>query len=67
VIGYGLGLGAVVIFFRSTADVDALRGFYLLPEVAGGVAIIAVIIVLISTLISMRRVLLVDPATVFRG
>jgi putative ABC transport system permease protein len=67
VIGYGLGLGAVVMFFRSTSDVDALRGLQLLPEVAGGVAIVAVIIVLISTLISMRRVLLVDLATVFRG
>ncbi|TVQ30962.1 MAG: FtsX-like permease family protein [Phycisphaeraceae bacterium] len=67
VIGYGLGLGAVVIFFRSTSDVDALRGFYLLPEVAGGVAVLAILIVLLSTLLSMRRVLTVDPATVFRG
>ena len=67
VIGYGLGLGAAVMFFRSTAEVDALRGFYLLPEVAGGVAVLAVIIVLLSTLISMRRVLTVDPATVFGG
>ncbi|TVQ62843.1 MAG: FtsX-like permease family protein [Phycisphaerales bacterium] len=67
VIGYGLGLGAAVMFFRSTADVDALRGFYLLPEVAGGVAVLAAVIVLLSTLVSMRRVLTVDPATVFRG
>jgi len=67
VIGYGFGLGAVSLFFRSTADVDALRGFYLLPEVAIGVAVLAVLIVLTSTFISMRRVLVVDPATVFRG
>ena len=67
VIGYGFGLGAVSMFFRGTADVDALRGFYLLPEVAIGVAALAVLIVLTSTFISMRRVLVVDPATVFRG
>lgn len=67
VIGYGLGLGAATAFFRFTAKVDALRGFYLLPEVAGGVAVLAILIVTASTFISMRRVLVVDPATVFRG
>lgn len=67
VIGYGLGLAAVSASFRFTSDVDALRGFYLLPEVAIGVAVLAVLIVFVSTLVSMRRVLVVDPATVFRG
>lgn len=67
VIGFGFGLGAVAAFFRSTADVDALRGFYLLPEVVIGVAVLVMLIVLVSTLVSMRRVLVVDPATVFRG
>lgn len=67
-IGYGLGLAAAATFFSSTTNsVDALRGFYLLPEIAVGVAILAVVIVLLSTVISMRRVLVVDPATVFRG
>lgn len=68
IIGYGLGLGAAAAFFSNTSrNVDALRGFYLLPEVAIGVAIAAVAIVFLSTLLSMRRVLVVDPATVFRG
>lgn len=68
VIGYGLGLGAAAAFFSNTSrNVDALRGFYLLPEVAVGVAIAAAVIVFVSTLLSMRRVLVVDPATVFRG
>ena len=39
----------------------------LLPEVAIGVAILAVAIVIIATIVSLRRVLVVDPATVFRG
>jgi putative ABC transport system permease protein len=67
VIGYGLGLGAAATFFRVGSRSDALRGFYLLPEVAIGVAIAATVIVLASTFLSMRRVLTVDPATVFRG
>lgn len=68
VIGYGLGLGMAAAFFHNTTrSVDALRGFYLLPEVAIGVAVLAIVIVFLSTVISMRRVLLVDPATVFRG
>ena len=67
-IGYGIGLFAAAQFFGwPSENVDALRGFYLLPEVAIGVAILAVVIVFTSTILSMRRVLVVDPATVFRG
>lgn len=68
VIGYGIGLGAAAAFFAATTkSVDALRGFYLLPEIATGVAVLAIAIVFASTILSMRRVLVVDPATVFRG
>ena len=67
-IGYGLGLFAASQFFNwPSKNVDALRGFYLLPEVAIGVAILSIVIVFTSTVLSMRRVLVVDPATVFRG
>ncbi len=68
VLGYGIGLGAAALFFSTVPKKsDALRGFYLLPEVAVGVGVLAAGIVTLSTLISMRRVLSVDPATVFRG
>lgn len=68
VIGYGLGLFAASQFFNwPSKNVDALRGFYLLPEVAIAVAALAIVIVFSSTILSMRRVLVVDPATVFRG
>jgi putative ABC transport system permease protein len=69
VIGYGIGLCAAALFFSQwvAQQSDALRGFYLLPEVAVGVAVLAAAIVTLSTLLSMRRVLRVDPATVFRG
>ena len=69
VIGYGLGLFAAALFFSQwvAQQSDALRGFYLLPGVAIGVAVLALLIVTASTTLSMRRVMKVDPATVFRG
>ncbi|MEM8782458.1 MAG: ABC transporter permease [Planctomycetota bacterium] len=68
-IGYALGLAAAAVFFSPwvAQQSDALRGFYLLPGVAVGTGIAAAFIVVASTLVSMRRVLIVDPATVFRG
>lgn len=68
VVGYGIGLGAAAVFFASTTkSVDALRGFYLFPEIAVAVAGLAILIVFASTVLSLRRVFVVDPATVFRG
>ncbi len=66
-IGYGFGLAAAAAFFHFTAPVDALRGFHLYPEVAIAVAGAAALIVFSSTVLSLKRVLVVDPATVFRG
>ncbi len=66
-IGYGIGLAAAAGFFATAGQSDALRGFRLLPEVAIGVALLAGVIVLLATTVSLRRVFFVDPATVFRG
>ncbi len=66
-IGYGLGLGAAGFFFATATKADGLAGFYLLPGIAIGVAVVTVFMVFLATLVSMRRVLSVDPATVFRG
>lgn len=68
IVGYGLGLGAAGSFFATLPKKsDGLAGFYLLPEIAIGVAVLSLVMVVLSTLVSMRRVLIVDPATVFRG
>ncbi|MEL6330239.1 MAG: ABC transporter permease [Planctomycetota bacterium] len=68
VVGYGLGLLAAAAFLAGASNAaDGLAGFVLRPEIAIGVAILAVLMVLASTIVSMRRVLVVDPATVFRG
>ena len=68
VVGFGLGLGIVGAFFHFVApNVDALKGFYLPWQVALGIAGVALLIVTAATLFGLRRVLFVDPATVFRG
>jgi putative ABC transport system permease protein len=68
-IGYGLGLGLTSVFFElaTSSPTSFFRGFYLPWEVAVGVALLALLIMLVSSLISLRRVLVVDPAIVFRG
>lgn len=66
-IGYGLGIGTTALFFELTNDITALAGFYLPWEVAlltfGAVSVIIVV----ASFISLRRVLVLEPAIVFRG
>ncbi|MFO1069021.1 MAG: ABC transporter permease [Geminicoccaceae bacterium] len=67
-VGYGLGIGACALFFETTGRASInLRGFMLHPEVMAGTAVAVLVIVMLASLASIRRVLTVDPATVFRG
>lgn len=66
-VGYSFGLGMTATFFEVTKDNLDLRGFHLYPQIAIGTAAIVVAIVLIASLISIRRVLVLEPAVVFRG
>lgn len=66
-IGYSIGISLTALFFELTKDSLELRGFRLIPEVmllAGGLIFG---FVLIATVLSVRRVVVVDPAVVFRG
>jgi putative ABC transport system permease protein len=69
VIGFAVGLACTAFFFeRATASPTSFfRGFYLPWQVALGVAVVATLIMVISSLVSLRRVLVIDPAIVFRG
>lgn len=69
VIGYLIGLGATALFFEmaTASPTSFFRGFYLPWQIALGVAVVATLIMLITALVSLRRVLVVDPAVVFRG
>jgi putative ABC transport system permease protein len=67
-IGYLIGLGLAGAFFLGAASgIPAFRGFFLPWEVAAGMAGIVVVIMTVASLLSLRRVLTIDPAIVFRG
>ncbi len=66
-IGYGLGMGMAAGFFEATKDVPHLAGFFLPWQVAAFTALAVVMIVVLSSLVSIHRVLVLEPAIVFRG
>lgn len=67
IIGYCLGIGMTAAFFELTADLNPnLRGLHLLWEIAAGTAAVVVVIVCLASVMSLRRVLVLEPAVVFR-
>jgi putative ABC transport system permease protein len=69
VMGYTLGLAVAALFFEmaTASPTSFFRGFYLPWQIALGVAGVAMTIILLTAVFSLRRVLVVDPAVVFRG
>jgi putative ABC transport system permease protein len=68
ILGYCLGIGLTAVFFEVTTDLNPnLRGLHLLWEIAGGTAATVVIIVLLASVMSLQKVLVLEPAVVFRG
>jgi putative ABC transport system permease protein len=66
-IGYGLGIGLAAVFFEVTGRTNVdLRGFFLPWWVAAIVAFAVVLIILVSSLASIRKALTLDPAVVFK-
>jgi putative ABC transport system permease protein len=66
-IGFGLGIGGTAAFLSQAASNPALEGFEMHWQVIAGAAAIIFVIVTLSALVSVRRVLRMDPAIVFRG
>jgi putative ABC transport system permease protein len=66
-IGYGLGIGGTAAFLYLGRDTPGLSGFRALGEIFGGVGLAVLVIVVGSALLSVQRVLRMDPAVVFRG
>jgi len=67
-VGYGFGLGLASGFFEGVNQpLSDLKGFWLPWQVAAMVAVATLVIVLLASVVSLRRVLLLDPAVVFRG
>lgn len=66
-IGYSIGISLTALFFELTGDNLDLRGFRLLPEIMLLTGGLIFVVVIIATVLSVRRVVVVDPAVVFRG
>ena len=66
--GYSIGIGLCAGFFEVTSRASInLRAFELPWQVAVGTAVAVFVIIVIASLASIRRVMVVDPAIVFRG
>jgi putative ABC transport system permease protein len=66
-IGYALGMGMAATFFAIFIHKVATRGINLLPQVMAGTAVVVIFIVIVASLMSIRKVLMLEPAMVFRG
>jgi putative ABC transport system permease protein len=66
VLGYGIGLGLSAIFFEATNNMTHLAGLYLTLAAVLGVGAAVLLIITVTALISIRKVLVLEPAIVFR-
>jgi putative ABC transport system permease protein len=66
-IGFSIGIGMTAAFFEITKNNLDLRGFSLLWQIAAGTGATVFMIVVLASLMSIRRVLILEPAVVFRG
>jgi putative ABC transport system permease protein len=66
-IGYGIGMGLAAAFFVSTGHITHLAGLHIYWQVMAGVGVAVLVIVALASLLSIRRVLVLEPAIVFRG
>jgi putative ABC transport system permease protein len=66
-VGYGIGIGLTAAFFESTSGVTHLAGLSMTPLAFSGVGVAVMAIIVITSLLSIRKVLVLEPAVVFRG
>jgi len=67
VIGFGLGIGAATAFGKIATAPGSKLAFYMPPEVFIATALAVGTISVLSSLFSMLRVMVVEPAVVFQG
>jgi putative ABC transport system permease protein len=66
-VGYGVGIGLTAGFFEATKNITHLAGLYLQPIAAIAVGLAILVIILLSALFASIKVLVLEPAVVFRG
>jgi putative ABC transport system permease protein len=67
VIGFGLGIGAATWFGTIANSPGSRLAFYMPSEVFVATALAVVVMSVLSSLLSLQRVMLVEPAVVFQG
>jgi len=65
-IGYAIGMGLTATFFVVSRS-DATRGFFMFWQAMAGTLGVVLFIVMVASLLSIRKVLVLEPAMVFRG
>lgn len=65
-IGYALGTAMAAVFFELTSAQTATRGIVLLWQAAVGVGVLIALVVGVVAALSVRKVLVLEPASVFR-
>jgi putative ABC transport system permease protein len=66
-IGFCLGVGLTALFFERTNQITHLAGLFMPWQAVAGVGFAVLTIVALASLLSVRRVLFLEPAVVFRG
>jgi len=65
--GYAFGMGMAAAFFSSFLSYGPTRGIVLPWQVMASIAGVVLFVVALASLMSVRRVLVLEPAVVFRG
>jgi putative ABC transport system permease protein len=66
-IGFSIGTGMCAAFFEIQSSRMATRGLVLLWQCMASTGVAVLAIVIVASLLSIRRVLVLEPAVVFRG
>jgi putative ABC transport system permease protein len=66
-VGYSIGISMTAAFFAIFTNNVDLRSFFFPWQIAAGTAVVVLVIIVASSLMSIRKVLVLEPAIVFRG
>ncbi len=66
-IGFGIGIGLTALFFVGTSHVTVLAGLFMTSTAVIGTGTAVLVIIMLTALASIHRVLVLEPAVVFRG
>lgn len=65
-LGYGIGLGLTATFFEATSGITHLAGLHMTWLAASLVGVAVLGIITLTALMSIRKVIVLEPAVVFR-